>query len=350
MKNRIAFTFAIIFLLGLFLPAEAASEPTITERILDRHKVINIVDDFLAFWDKAEGKPLKLQRRLWRLMVESKHQNYFDRAVYGNATAEERRALLDEFLSAVPQKIESIRRLNSTLLDWSTNPIIDALIKFRSSGFFVNYKQPSDIYFGLSLLQFDGTVRAVGNDFGIPDTLCLGADVLADYKPEQLRVAIIHEFFHLYHFSFLLQHPDWFDIGSAHARLMIEGLAVAATEITYMNQPPFERSLELYLNFSEKEIAAQEKEMESIARRYLDLIRADAPREEYEVWFADIETLEAPPRGGYLLGYKVVKRLLSVYRIDELMRMSPVELRERAEEQLSQMSGDQVLLFSGDRD
>lgn len=349
MRNRVAFIFAIVFLFGLFLPAQAAPELTITERILDRHKVINIVDDFLAFWDKAEGKSLRLQRRLWRLMVESKHQNYFDRAVYRNATLEERQALLDEFLSVVPDRIESIRRFNATLLDWSTNPIIDAVIRFRSSAFFRDYKQPSDIYFGLSLLQFDGSVRAVGNDFGIPDTLCLGADVLADYKPEQLRVAIIHEFFHLYHFRFLMQHPDWFDLGSAHARLMIEGLAVAATEIADMGQS----SLELHLNFSQKEIAAQEQEMESSARRYLGLIRADAMPEEYELWFADIETPDAPSRGGYLLGYKVVKRLLNIYGRDQIIRiirMSPAELRQHAEEQLSAMSGNAVLLISGDRD
>jgi hypothetical protein len=340
--------FVFLFLFALFLPARAAERSVVETLLNDRKpvKVINIVDDFLAFWDKAEGKPLRLQRRLWRLMVESKHQNYFDRAVYGNSSAEERRALLDEFLSAAPRRIESIRRLNSTLLDWSTNPIIDALITFRQSVFFVNYRQPSDIYFGLSLLQFDGSVRAVGNDLGIPDTLCLGADVLADYKPEQLRVAIIHEFFHLYHFSFLLQHPDWFDIASAHARLMVEGMAVAATEMAHMHQSP----LELHLNFSAKEIAAQEKDIDSIARQYLALIRSDAPREEYEVWFADIETLEAPTRGGYLLGYKVVKRLLPVYGIDKLMRMSPAELREHAETQLSQMSGNHVLLFYGDRD
>lgn len=348
MKNRVAFIFAIVFLFGLFLPAQAAPELTITERILNEHKVINIVDDFLAFWDKAEGKPLRLQRRLWRLMVESKHQNYFDRAVYRNASTEERQALLDEFLSAVPDRIESIRRFNATLLDWSTNPIIDAVIRFRSSSFFRDYKQPSDIYFGLSLLQFDGSVRAVGNDLGIPDTLCLGADVLADYKPEQLRVAIIHEFFHLYHFSFLLQHPDWFDIGTAHARLMIEGMAVAATEMAHPGQP-----LDLYLNFSEVEIAAQGKDIESSSRRYLGLIRADAMPEEYELWFADIETLEAPTRGGYLLGYKVVKRLLDIYggdQIARIIRMSPAELRQHAEEQLSAMSGYPVLLISGDRD
>src|SRR5262245_51813128 len=102
MHKRAFFTFAFILLSGLFLPANAAPESTITERIFNGHKVINVVDDFLAFWDKAEGKPLRFQRRLWRSMVESKHQNYFDRAVYRTATTKERQALLDEFLSAVP--------------------------------------------------------------------------------------------------------------------------------------------------------------------------------------------------------------------------------------------------------
>jgi hypothetical protein len=342
--KRFAFTFALVFFSGLFATARAAERNPI-ETLLNGHRIINVCDDFLAFWDKAEGKPLRVQRRLFRAMVESRHRDYFERAVYRNATREERLALLNRFLKEAPDRVAAIKQLNSTLSDISSNPIIDAIVLFRQPLPLRDYRQSTDIYFGLSLLQFDGSVRAVGNDLGLPDTLCLGADVLAGYRPEQIRVTIIHEFFHLYHFDFLLQQPDWYDIRTAHARLMIEGLAVAASEMAYLGQPR-----ELYLNFSQEEMAAQQQELAENSRRYLDLIRAAAPPEEYGLWFSKIEDEDSISRGGYLLGYEVVKRLLPAYGIDELMRMGLGELRRHAEEQLSAMSGHQVLLMSGDRD
>jgi hypothetical protein len=276
-------------------------------------------------------------------MVESRHQNYFDRAVYRNATRQERRALLDNFLKAVPDRVEAIRQFNATLTDTRTDPVLDA--KFWLTNFFHSYRQPSDIYFGLSLMTFDSSVRAVGNDLGLPDTLCIGADVMATYRPEQVRIALVHEFFHLYHFGFLLEQPDWFDMRSAHARLMIEGMAIAATAKVLYGQPQ-----EAYLNFSKEEFDRQKHDLAPNARRYLRLIRNHAELEEYGLWFTNLESDEAPPRGGYLIGYETVQRLALYYSLEQMARMSPTELGQHAEEQLAEMSGEQVLLLAGGRD
>jgi len=38
--------------------------------------------------------------------------------------------------------------------------------------------------------------------------------------------------------------------------------------------------------------------------------------------------------------------LMAIYRIDEMVRMTPAELREHAEEQLAAMTNERILLMS----
>jgi hypothetical protein len=46
-----------------------------------------------------------------------------------------------------------------------------------------------------------------------------------------------------------------------------------------------------------------------------------------------------------MLGYEVVKRVMSAYTIEQMVRMTPAELREHAEEQLATMASDGILLM-----
>lgn len=324
-------------------PARAATERDITEILLDGHRVINVVDDFLNFWDQAKGKSLRRRKKLWMLLVENKHREYFERAVYRNADKERRRLLLDHFLESVPERIDHIREFNKVISNTHTNPIIEAIVYFRWR--FPEYRHQQEIYWGLSFSQFDGSVRPVGNDKGIPDTLCIGVDVLADYRPEQVRITMLHEFFHLYHFAYLFQSPEEIDLRLPHMPLMIEGMAVAAAEEIYPFQP-----LSLYLNFSNEELVGQQKSLTDSSRHYLRLIRYDALPSDFVSWFTEQTTEEAPPRGGYMLGYEITKRLLVAHPLWEMARMSPAQLREHAEEQLAAMADENVLIISGGRD
>src|SRR5215208_4744373 len=106
--KRIPFLIALVILLGpaSFALSQPAPERSALERLLDGHRVINVVDDFLLFWDQARAATPSRQRRLWKRMVESKHYDYFNRAVYRNADAKERRAMLDEFLMRVAGQVD----------------------------------------------------------------------------------------------------------------------------------------------------------------------------------------------------------------------------------------------------
>ncbi|HVF90948.1 MAG TPA: DUF2268 domain-containing putative Zn-dependent protease [Blastocatellia bacterium] len=334
--NKIAFLLAVILLLALGRPSNAYAGSVFDSydnQLLDGHKIINVVDDFLVFWKQAEGQTLRRQRKLWRRMVESKHQDYFDRAVFRNAGPEEREAMLDQFLIRVPWHVEQIAEFNLT----AKASVIEGLENFKFR--FNEYQQKTDIYIGLGLFMFDGSIRPVENEIGIPDTLCLGVESLASYSPEELRIVIAHELFHLYHFGFLFEDPSSVEFSEAHMPLMIEGLAVAATEAIYPYRPA-----SLYLHFSDEELAFQEEELVFNCQRFLDLMGNNAPSEQYEQWFTSASNEDLPARGGYLLGYEVSKRVLAGFSLEQVVRMTPAQLREHAEEQLTAMISDQVLL------
>jgi len=318
------------------------SYQSILERLLDNQPVVNIVDDFLVFWDRAKHQRPSAQRRLWKRMVEDKHRDYFDRAVYRTTDPDIRRAMLDEFLIRVPSQVEAIRAFNDSISDLPTSPLVETVILFKSR--FREYRQQGAMYIGLSMFRFDGAVRPVQNDEGVPDTLCLGAEVLAGYTREQISVAISHEFFHLYHFGFLFEDADEMspaEFCTAHIPLMIEGMAAAGAQEVL----PYE-AREMYLHFDKDELAAQQQDLAANAGQFLDLIRESAPPEQYQRWFTQTHLGDAPPRGGYLLGYEVARRVMATYGIEQMVRMTPAELREHAEEQLAAMANEQILLMA----
>src|SRR5262249_48990914 len=238
------------------------------DALLEGHKIVSVVDDFLNFWEQAKGKNLHTQRRLFARLVEAKHHNYFERAVYRSAPPEERRAMLNQFLAQVPTHIGALKQFNKAFEDEMRLNLSN--FKYR----FPEYHQQRDIYLGLSFFQFDGSVRAVQNEAGIPDTLCLSAEVLCDYPLEELQVAITHELFHLYHFSFLFADASFSQLRTGHIPLLAEGLAVAATESVYPYQ-----STALYLHFTERELAAQREELANNSRRFLEMLKGGAKRE-----------------------------------------------------------------------
>jgi hypothetical protein len=316
---------------------QIATERSAMERLLEGPRIVNIVDDFLAFWEQASDKPLAKQRVLWAQMVESKHQLFFDRAVYRTADRRERRALLNQFLATAGGRVDAIREFNNTFYSVLSKVFIDfKLVRFRE------YRQQRDIYVGISLFRFDGSVRPVQNERGVPDTLCVGADVMSTYTPEQVYSTLAHEFFHLYHFSYLFDSDlPLSTFRAAYVPLMIEGLAAIGVEEISPNQPQ-----RYYLSFNEEEFQRQSRSISVNSLRFLKLIRSGATAEEYEPWFLIGSGGSVPPRGGYMLGYEVARRLRGMFTLEQLVQMSPPELKQLAEDQLSILANEGVVLMA----
>lgn len=342
--RRIIIAFAVMLFLTPVSLAQrkSANYQYLLERLLDGHHVINIVDDFLVFWDQAHDKSLPAQRRLFKRLVENKHREYFDRAVYRTTDPVVRGALLDEFLIRVPSQVGAIREFNKSITSLRESPLVEAVILFKAR--FRDFQPQRDIYVGLSMFRFDGAVRGVQNEAGVPDTLCLGAEVLSGYTRDQVKVAVAHELFHLYHFEFLFQQAEELspsEFRTAHIPLLIEGMAAAGAEQVFPDE-----QREQYLHFTTDELTAQQRNLPQNAAQFLNLIRDGAPAEQYEQWFTHSHLSEAPPRGGYLLGYEVVKRVMAAYTLEQMVRMSPAELREHAEEQLAPIANAGIVLMA----
>jgi hypothetical protein len=350
-KGRLTSLAALVLIVSL-CPVSRADTPVVTqaqielhqdyqrsiiERLMERGRVVNMLDDFLAYWEVAKSLPLSRQRWLFRRTVQARYRDYFERAIYRGADARRRRSILNEFLIRVPERVEAIRAFNESINDPRESALVDALINFRT--YFPEFRPNSDIYIGLSLFRFDGAIRPINNDEGIPDTLCLGAEVLAGYTQPELRVALVHELFHLYHFGFILQDPVVEEFQTGHIPLMVEGLAVAATELIYPNLFP-----ETYLHFSEEQLTDQMQNLPTNSANFLELLLAGATPEYYEHWFSGNSQL-APTRGGYLLGQEVARRLLGTYTFQQLVRMTPAELREQSELGLAEIAGVRVLVL-----
>src|SRR5262245_35843800 len=124
-KVIVAIAVILFFSQSHFAQTRSASSQFILERLLDGHHVINIVDDFLVFWERARFRTPAAQRRLWKRLVEDKHRDYFERAVYRTSDPDVRRAMLDEFLMRVPSQIEAIREFNRSVYDLRVSPLFE---------------------------------------------------------------------------------------------------------------------------------------------------------------------------------------------------------------------------------
>jgi hypothetical protein len=320
------------------------------EILLDNHRIINMLDDVIAFYDKASGESLTRQRAIWRRDIERKYSAFFSRAVYRNADQDTRLAMMDRFLEQLPDHIDAIRQYNQT----ATEGVYQGLLNFKYR--FPEYKQQRDIYIGISLLTFDGTVRAVNNNLGLPDTLCLGADVLSGYSADQAKVVVAHELFHLYHYSSLLggayrlagkglvfQQDIFGHLIAAYVPLMVEGMAVAASEQIYPGYPET-----TYIHFTAEELESQEADLVENAQAFLNMMRQGYLPYQYEKWFTGSYE-GVPKRGGYLLGYEVAKRSLARMSLEQLARLTPTQLGQEAEAQLSSIVTSGVVLMAANQ-
>jgi hypothetical protein len=326
---------------------EQRSAPRV-EALLDNHGFVNMLDDILAFYNQAAGQSLSKQRLLWKRIVERKYSDFFNRAVYRNADQDTRLAMLDRFLGLLPDHIDAIRQYNQT----AAESVYQGLVNFRYR--FPDYRQQRDIYIGVSLFTFDGAVRAVKNDLGLPDTLCIGADVLSGYSSDQAKIVMVHELFHLYHYGILLgsafqiagrglvfQQDILTHMIAAYIPLMVEGLAVAASEQIYPGYPET-----MYIHFTPEELDSQEANLVENAQAFLNMMREGYLPDQYEKWFTG--TYEGiPKRGGYLLGYEVARRALAGVTLEQLARMTPAQLGQQAQAQLSSIVTSGIVLMAG---
>ena len=128
-KVAIATTLFLVFGLSSISQAKAAPSEELGF-FLEQPRIVNVVDDFLTFWDHTRGMSLRRQRRAFVRMVENKHRDYFERAVYRGASEADRRIMLDNLLLRVPWHVGAIREFNKTAPDIVAQGLRDFSIPF----------------------------------------------------------------------------------------------------------------------------------------------------------------------------------------------------------------------------
>ena len=86
--------------------------------------------------------------------------------------------------------------------------------------------------------------------------------------------------------------------------------------------------------------------LDESSRQFLKLLGDGAGPDQYETWFINTADPTIPQRGGYLLGYEVAKRLLATYTMEQMVRLTPAQLREHVEEQLLEMASDEIIVLA----
>jgi hypothetical protein len=294
-------------------------------KVTASYRVHDLTPTFWKYWDGAEKLPVEEQVRLFVEQVVAAHPDVYTPHVIGlKADEPMERALLrrwPRFLGFVGAQLPLARKLSSQI--GRELPNYDA--RFRKA--FPDFAYTGDVYFLVSIGAMDGGTRKVNGKVA----LLFGVDVIArvygdDADPESF---FHHELFHLYQEQF--PDPDLED--TIAQSLWREGLAVYVADQMVPGTP---ESVLLGLPLSSP------ARIRSDLGRYAEELRAQLDSkspEEYKKWFTGGgDTAEPPGRGGYTLGYLVVKEIARGRSPAELARLRGPELRRELDQGLRKLA------------
>jgi hypothetical protein len=182
-----------LLFLGVLLHASSAfcSETRSANTNLN---IINVADDFIAYYTKCHSADIKTRAAQWDIMLESKHQNFFNHALYRKKQGEDResfkKARMAEFWNDIAPNMGKIAKLNSN----ANVEIKNVLTEFKKH--FPDFDHARDCYITIAFGFKGKVVDVAGKNVFAIGLEGFGDDLL------QLKITIAHEFFHLYHFQF----------------------------------------------------------------------------------------------------------------------------------------------------
>jgi hypothetical protein len=266
-------------------------------------------DDFLSFWQGAEGKALNEQKRLWHERYESRHPEVFEiyYGLYGHPDL--LAAALDRFPGTAPDISARVRRIKDSLV--VTAPVCTELFEMREA----------TISFVLlvGLFASDAWVAHLG------DSMTCFVAVEHAIEPRLLGATMAHETAHSLHAQCVgLRRPvTELTVGEA---LLAEGLAVYTASVIASDATEAE-----YLQFSEGQLVECERRWPELRCALLRDLDRPAWVRPTPYFFAGGEgaAQDLPVRSGYFAGYRIVRFLARRYAVAEMARW-PLE-RARSE-------------------
>lgn len=296
-------------------PAAPAPEPTPTPFFT----VVDLTDDFVAFYDRTEGMESAARVVAFRAEFNTLFPGFYDPARLPNMTPERYDQGLARLFERFPERREAFLATTSSF-EASIAPARDSFIAA-----FPDARPVGDIYFLHSLGEMDGGTREInGQSYSI-----FGADVMAQiYRPGEERAFFHHEIFHFYHRQhFSGCEPFW-------CSLWREGLATYVAE--QLN--PGANDQALLFNIPRPirpEVDANMQYAVCQTRVRLDSESVD----DYAQFFYGSSNLNGlPPRAGYYIGYLVAKEAGRTRSLQELAHLTPAEARPIIDAALAAMA------------
>lgn len=311
---------ASLFIFGLITasgPPPVAAEPG--------YRVVNVLADFIDYYEAAKDRDEKQRAALWRTMLETKHQAFFDDAIYrrkkGRERARYKAYCITTFWAQLAPEMEFYRSL-SRKLGASVGPMVRSFQEHLP-----DYKPATDFFLTFSF-SFRGKVVGVGGR----DVLALGLEFFQGSGAEaeqQIRITMAHELFHLYHFRFFSGG------GGLYRQLWTEGLATYASAVVV---PGLKRSA--YLGFSGTKM---NRCHDLLPRLAADLKKnmGDNNRRLRRIYFgAEKNDTQVPPEAGYYVGLLIIEKLAERYRLEELARLDKNSVFKLVASELDRLSRD----------
>jgi len=264
--------------------------------------IINVADDFVAYYKKCLDADDETRAKQWDKMLESKHQDFFDYAIYRNKKGEDRenfkKARIAEFWNDIAPKMEKIAKLNKN----AEAEIKNVLGEFKK--YFADFDPARNYYITIAFSFKGKVVDVAGKDVFAIGLESFGDDIL------QFKITVAHELFHLYHFQFFTTS------GAIYRKVWAEGMATYASAVIV---PGYKDSK--YLGFS---VEKMNKCYELLPKMAAELRKNMGERDEKleRIYLgAENNDTEIPPEAGYYVGLQIVASLAKKTPIDELAKL-----------------------------
>ena len=321
-RNAFALAVLLICQRGAMATAPGGQQKTPGQQL----KTVNLIPDFLRFWDQTRSDDEAGCVRRFRETVVAVHPELFKGNVVplfnSGSTADQNRGI-SEYLKKVAPFVPAIRALNLRLAQDLTAYDQEFLKVWP------DFRADEPVYFTISMGTFDGAVRDVNGS----KVLLFGVDVIARIYGSTANLSVLfdHELFHVYHRQVA---PSLFEGDEIWKSLWIEGLAEYVS--WRMNPASTEDDVLLSNELRSKGLPLLKCLSESISRTLNSIDRSDYARYFLSQAGAD------PPRAGYLVGFEVVSRMGVRRSLVELSRLSGEGLRQEIIGTLEELAGTAI--------
>ncbi len=278
--------------------------------------------EFVRFWDKAEGRPEAERVRLFREMVVAAHPELFTESVLGKQAPSGDDAAIAKYLRDVVPYVPKMRELAAS--------IGKDLTRYAGgfSATFPDYASAMPIYFTVSLFSFDGGTRLVNGKMA----LLFGIDGIVRYQGPDGKLSVLfhHELFHQYHEQIA---PE---LGADEAPIWVslweEGLA------TYVSQKMNPGTSDAQALFSATLVPQTQAVLPAAARELLANLDSLDKKEYASFFYGKNDRTDLPGRCGYYIGLLIARRLGEKRSLQQMALMRGPSLREEVKQALEQMA------------